>query len=61
MFTDATLSILCLYSLAMFVTSLLMIATAPKTDDEKRKQTVTEYTMFALASVAVFFVSFYTL
>ncbi|GEK08383.1 hypothetical protein HUZ36_06190 [Pseudoalteromonas sp. McH1-7] len=61
MFTDAVLSILCLYSLAMLITSLLMIATTPKDNEEKRKQSITEYTMFALASIATFFVSFYTL
>lgn len=59
MFTEVILSLLCLYSLALFITSLLMILTTPKNDKDKHKQTVTEYTMFAIASVAVFLVAFF--
>lgn len=61
MFLEVTFTLLCLYSFALFITSLLMIVTEPKADVELYQKRVTEHVIFAIASVAVFALSVYVI
>lgn len=61
MFLDTVFTVLGLYTFALLITCILMIATEKKDDSEHYQKRVTEFSVFAIGAAALLGLSMYVI